>query len=66
MHSVGDFGNFQTAALPQITPDAEVVVDHTIPQSVCDVVAVAGCWESQADEEDHSYLCSALMQKVNN
>ncbi len=54
------------AILPQITPDVEVVVDHTVPQSVCDVVAVAGHWESLADEEEHSHLCSVLMQKINN
>ncbi len=62
-HLVDNFSNFQMATLPQITPDVEVVVDHMIPQSICDVVAVAGHWESLADEEEHSCLCSALIQK---
>ncbi|KAL7479298.1 hypothetical protein ACHAW6_005034, partial [Cyclotella cf. meneghiniana] len=65
-NSVDDFGNFQMATLPQTTPEVEIVVEHTIPQSVCDVVAVSGRWESLADEEEHSCLCSALMQKINN
>ena len=64
MHLVGDFGNFQMATLPQITPNVDVVVDHSVPQSICDVVAVAGHWESLADEEDPSHLCSTLMQKI--
>ena len=65
-HLVDDFGNFQMATLPQITPDVEVVVDHTVPQSVYDVGAVAGWWESLADEEEHSCIHSVLMQKNNN
>ena len=46
------------------TPEVEVIVDNEIPQSVCDVVAVAGCWESLANEEEHSHLRSALMRKI--
>ena len=65
-HLVDDFGNFQMATLPQITPDVDIVADHMILHFVCDVVAVAGHWESLADEEEHSCLCSALMQKINN
>ena len=52
--------------LSQTTPDEEVVVENTIQQSVCDVFAVAGHWELLANEEEHSHLCSALMQKNNN
>ena len=51
---------------PQTTPEVEVVVKNMIPQSVCDVVAVAGSWELLANEEEQSHLCSALMQKNNN
>ncbi len=65
-HLVDDFGNLQMATLPQLTPDVEVVLDHTVSQSICDAVAVAGRWESLADEEEHSHLCSALMQKIYN
>ncbi len=53
------------ATLTQTAPEVEVLVDHTTPQSVCDVVAVAGHWESLANEAEHSHLCSALMQKIN-
>ena len=66
VHSVDNFGNFQMARLPQTTPKVEVVVEHTILQSFCDVVAVAGHWESLANEEEQSHLCSALMQTINN
>ena len=59
------FGNFQMATLPQSTPEVEVVVENTIPQAVCDVVAVAGHWESLANEEKCSHVCSALMQNIN-
>ena len=37
---VDAFGNFKMVTLPQTTPKVEVVVEHTIPQSVFDVVAV--------------------------
>ena len=47
-------------------PKIEVVFENTIPQSVCDVVAVAGHREALADEEEQSHLCSALMRKINN
>ena len=60
-----DFGNFQMAKLTQTAPEVEVVVEHTIPQSVCDVVAVAGHWESLANKAEHGRLCFALMQKIN-
>ena len=50
--------------LQQAAPEVEVIVDNGIPQSVCDVVAVAGCWESLANEEEHSHLRSALMQMI--
>ena len=52
--------------LPKNSPEVEVIVDNEIPQSVCDVVAVAGCWESLANEEEHSRLQSALMKKIIN
>ena len=34
----------------QNTPEVEVIVNNEIPQSVCDVVAVAGYWEFLANE----------------
>ena len=40
-------------------PKIEVILENTISQSVCDVVAVAGLWEAPADEEEHSCLCFA-------
>ncbi len=65
-HTIDDLGNFQMVNLPQTTPEVEVIVDNEIPQSVCDVVAVAGCWESPANEDEHSHLHSALMQNIFN
>ncbi len=65
-NGVEDFGNFQMATLAQTAPEVEVVVEHTTPQSVYDVVAIAGRWESLANEAEHRRLCSALMQKINN
>ncbi len=62
---VDDFWNFQMATLTKTAPEVEVVVEHTTPQSVCDVVAVAGRWESLANEAEHSCLCSALIRKIN-
>ncbi len=62
---VDDFWNFQMATLAQTAPEVEVLVEHKTPQSVCDVVAVAGHWESLANEAEHSRLHSALMQKIN-
>ncbi len=63
-----DFGNFQMATLTQTAFEVEVVVvvEHTTPQSVCDAIAVAGCWESLDNEAEHSHLHSALMQKIVN
>jgi len=55
-HTIDDLGNFHIANLPQTTPEVEVIVDNGIPQSVCDVVAVAGCWGSLANEEEHIRL----------
>ncbi len=55
-HRIDDLGDFEMANLQQTAPEVEVIVDNEIPQSVCDVVAVAGCWESLANEEEHSQL----------
>jgi len=49
-------GDFKIANLQQTALEVEVIVDNGIPQSVCDVVAVAGRWESLANEEEHSRL----------
>ncbi len=65
-HTIDDLGNFQMVNLQQNTPEVEVIVDNEIQQSVCDVVAVAGRWESLANKEEHSHLRSALMQKIIN
>ncbi len=58
---VDDFGNFKMGTRPKSMPEVEVIVENKIPQSVCDVVAVDGCWESLAEEEKYSCLCSAFM-----
>ena len=63
-HRIYDLGDFKIANLQQTAHEVEVIVDHGIPQSVCDVVAAAGCWESLANEEKHSRLRSALMQMI--
>jgi hypothetical protein len=63
-HRIDDLGDFETVNLQQTAPEVEVIVDHEIPQSVCDVVAVAGRWESLANEEEHSRLRTALMRKI--
>ncbi len=59
-HRIDDLGDFEMANLQQTTKEVEVIVDNGIPQSVCDVVSVAGCWESLANEEEHIRLRSAL------
>ena len=65
-HRIDDLGDFEIANLQQNAHEVEVIVDHGIPQSVCEVVAAAGRWESLANEEEHSRLRSALMQKIIN
>ena len=65
-HRIDDLGDFKMANLQETIPEVEVIVDNGIPESVCDVVAVAGCWESPANEDEHSHLHSALMQKIIN
>ena len=65
-HRIDGLGDFEMANLQQTAPEVEVIVDNGIPQSGCDVVAVAGCWESLANEEEHSRLQSVLMQKIIN
>ena len=63
-HRIYDLGDFEVANLQQNAHDVEVIVDHGIPQSVEDVVAAAGRWESLANEEEHSRLRSALMRMI--
>ena len=55
-HRIDDLGDFEMATLQRTALEVEVIVDNGIPQSVCDVVAVAGCWESLANKEEHSRL----------
>ncbi len=62
---VENFGNFQMATLTQTAPEVEVVVEHTTPQSFCDVVAVSGHWKPLANEAEHSRLHSEFMRKIN-
>ncbi len=45
--------------------DAEGTENNTVPQSVRDVVAVMGRWESLMDEEEHTRLRNALIDKFN-
>ena len=63
---VENFGNFQMVELAQTAPEVEVILEGTIPQSVCDVIAVAGCWEALAEEEQHMHLCAAFMRNIHN
>ena len=62
---VDDFSNFQMATLTQTAPEVAVVVEHITPESVCDVVAVAGHWESLGNKAEHNHLCSGLIRKNN-
>ena len=55
-HGIDELGDFKIANLQQTAHEVEVIVDHGIPQSVGDVVAAAGRWESLANEEEHSRL----------
>ena len=64
-NSVDDFGNHPMATLTQTAPEVEVVVEHTTPQSFCDVVAVSGHWKPLANEAEHSRLHSEFMRKIN-
>ena len=52
---IDDLGDFEMANLPQTILEVEVIVNNEIPQSVCNVVAVAGCWESLANKEEHNH-----------
>ncbi len=63
-HRIDDLGDFEIANLQQTAHEVEVIVDHGIPQSVCDVLAAAGRWESLANKKEHSHLRSALMRMI--